>query len=185
MTTEKEIANLDEWQKKAALEVPDGPQRIRGLAGTGKTIVLALKAAYLHTQYPDWNILITFYTRSLRQQYVELIEKFVNDFSGEKPDWDHLNVLHSWGSQAEDGVYYRLAKEVNAPIHTFSSAINQAEFVEVSSYSYLEMATMLNFAGFDIYEYISPSDWAESWNDSESVDKSEFDGVILAVKRVI
>lgn len=122
---EKEIANLDEWQKKAALEVPDGPQRIRGLAGTGKTIVLALKAAYLHTQYPDWNILITFYTRSLRQQYVELIEKFVNDFSGEKPDWDHLNVLHSWGSQAEDGVYYRLAKEVNAPIHTFSSAINK------------------------------------------------------------
>ena len=55
----------------------------------------------------------------------------------------------------------------------------------VSSYSYLEMATMLNFAGFDIYEYISPSNWAESWNDSESVDKSEFDGVILAVKRVV
>ena len=55
----------------------------------------------------------------------------------------------------------------------------------VSSYSYLEMATMLNFAGFDIYEYISPSDWAESWNDSESVDKTEFDGVILAVKRAI
>ena len=55
----------------------------------------------------------------------------------------------------------------------------------VSSYSYLEMATMLNFAGFDIYEYISPSDWASGWNDSESVDKSEFDGVILAVKRVV
>ena len=55
----------------------------------------------------------------------------------------------------------------------------------VSSYSYLEMASMLNFAGFDIFEYISPSDWASGWNDSESVDKSEFDGVILAVKRVV
>ena len=42
---EKEIANLDEWQKKAAFEVPDGPQRIKGLAGSVKTIVLALKAA--------------------------------------------------------------------------------------------------------------------------------------------
>ena len=51
---------MDEWQKKATLEVPDGPQRIRGLAGTGKTIVLALKAAYLHTQHPEWNILVTF-----------------------------------------------------------------------------------------------------------------------------
>lgn len=122
---EKEIANLDEWQKKAALEVPDGPQRIRGLAGTGKTIVLALKAAYLHTQHPEWNILVTFYTRSLKQQYEELIEKFVNDFSGEKPDWEHLKILHSWGSQSEDGVYYGLARNIGAPVHTFSSAINK------------------------------------------------------------
>lgn len=122
---EKEIANLDEWQKKAALEVPDGPQRIRGLAGTGKTIVLALKAAYLHTQHPEWNILVTFYTRSLKQQYKELIEKFVNDFSGEKPDWEHLKLLHSWGSQFEDGVYYSLARQVGAPVHTLSSAISK------------------------------------------------------------
>lgn len=122
---EKEIANLDEWQKKAALEVPDGPQRIRGLAGTGKTIVLALKAAYLHTQHPEWNILITFYTRSLKQQYEELIEKFVDDFSGDKPDWSHLKILHSWGSQSEDGVYYSLAKKFNAPVHTFSSAVSR------------------------------------------------------------
>ena len=49
---EKEIANLDQWQKSAAIECPDGPQRIRGLAGSGKTIVLALKAAYLHTANP-------------------------------------------------------------------------------------------------------------------------------------
>lgn len=122
---EKEIANLDEWQKKAALEVPDGPQRIRGLAGTGKTIVLALKAAYLHTQHPEWNILVTFYTRSLKQQYKELIGKFVYDFSGEEPDWEHLRVLHSWGSQSEDGVYHSLARQVGASIHTFSSAISK------------------------------------------------------------
>ena len=122
---EKEIANLDEWQKKAALEVPDGPQRIRGLAGTGKTIVLALKAAYLHTQYPEWNILITFYTRSLKQQYEELIEKFVDDFSGEKPDWEHLNILHAWGSRSEDGVYYNWAQEYQSPAHTFTTAVSK------------------------------------------------------------
>jgi superfamily I DNA and RNA helicase len=53
---EKGIANLDQWQKQAAIESPDGPQRIRGLAGSGKTVVLALKAAYLHSQHPDWLI---------------------------------------------------------------------------------------------------------------------------------
>ena len=122
---EKEIANLDEWQKKAALEVPNGPQRIRGLAGTGKTIVLALKAAYLHTQYPDWNILITYYTRSLKQQYEDLITKFVNDFSGEKPDWSKLRILHAWGNKSDDGVYYSLAQLYNAPVHTLTTAISK------------------------------------------------------------
>jgi superfamily I DNA and RNA helicase len=42
---ERHIANLDAWQKRAAIEMPTAPQRIRGLAGSGKTIVLALKAA--------------------------------------------------------------------------------------------------------------------------------------------
>ena len=65
---EKEIANLDQWQKKAAFEMPDGPQRIKGLAGSGKTIVLALKAAYLHTQFPELKIGVTYYTRALYQQ---------------------------------------------------------------------------------------------------------------------
>jgi superfamily I DNA and RNA helicase len=57
---EREIANLDRWQKRAAIESPEGPQRIRGLAGSGKTIVLALKAAYLHAQHPDWTIAVVF-----------------------------------------------------------------------------------------------------------------------------
>ncbi len=65
---EREIAKLDRWQKAAAIESPDGPQRIRGLAGSGKTVVLALKAAYWHTQHPDWRIAVTFHTRSLYQQ---------------------------------------------------------------------------------------------------------------------
>ena len=122
---EKEIANLDEWQKKAALEVPNGPQRIRGLAGTGKTIVLALKAAYLHTQHPEWKILITYYTRSLKQQYEDLITKFVDDFSADRPDWDKIHLQHSWGSKSEEGVYYNLAQKYNAPAHSLTSATNK------------------------------------------------------------
>ena len=54
---EDSIANLDNSQSRAVIETVDGVQRIRGLAGSGKTIVLALKAAYLHARHPDWNIL--------------------------------------------------------------------------------------------------------------------------------
>src|SRR5262249_59142237 len=54
---------LDRWQKRGAIESPDGPQRIRGLAGSGKTVILALKAAYFHALHPDWRIALTFQTR--------------------------------------------------------------------------------------------------------------------------
>lgn len=57
---EDSIATLDHRQNRAVIETIDGPQRIRGLAGSGKTIVLALKAAYLHTQYPEWRIAVIF-----------------------------------------------------------------------------------------------------------------------------
>ena len=122
---EKEIANLDEWQKKAAFEVPDGPQRIKGLAGSGKTIVLALKAAYLHTQYPELKIGVTYYTRALYQQYVNLITDFVQDMSGEKVDWDNLDIIHAWGSNSEHGVYSDMAQKVNFKDYNLTSAISK------------------------------------------------------------
>ena len=102
---EGEIANLDSWQKSAAIEIPDGPQRIRGLAGSGKTIVLALKAAYLHGQHPDWRIIVTFHTRALRQQFRRLIRRFYFEDYREDPDWDVLRIMHSFGSIGEPGVY--------------------------------------------------------------------------------
>lgn len=50
---EDSIANLDRQQSTAVIETVEGVQRIRGLAGSGKTIVLALKVAYLHVNNPD------------------------------------------------------------------------------------------------------------------------------------
>ena len=47
---ELSIHNFDRDQKRAALNIIDGPQRIRGLAGTGKTIILTWKAALIHLQ---------------------------------------------------------------------------------------------------------------------------------------
>ena len=114
---EKEIANLDRWQKKSALEVPDGPQRIRGLAGSGKTIVLALKAAYLHSQNPDWKIAVTFYTRSLAQQYEDLIRKFTFE-----PNWDKLIIVHAWGTVQEPGIYSIASSSCGIEPMNFTSA---------------------------------------------------------------
>lgn len=102
---ETEIANLDSWQKAAAIETPDGPQRIRGLAGSGKTIVLALKAAYLHGAHPSWKIGITFHTRALKQQLESLTRKFYFEDYRDIPDDANLVIMHSFGSQSQAGVY--------------------------------------------------------------------------------
>lgn len=119
---EDSIANLDSAQSEAVIETVDGVQRIRGLAGSGKSIVLALKVAYLHAKNPTWKIAVTFNTRSLKGQF----ERFINNFSfshqGQEPDWLMIDLVHAWGSPKYDGIYYNLCKENNFPYKDFDDA---------------------------------------------------------------
>lgn len=103
---DRDIALLDEDQRKAALQIAPGPQQIHGLAGTGKTILLAMKAANIHLRYPEKRILFTFYTQSLYNQIRTLITKFYRNNSDMDPDWDHLHIRHAWGGSRKRGVYY-------------------------------------------------------------------------------
>ncbi|MEP6343798.1 MAG: ATP-binding domain-containing protein [Maricaulaceae bacterium] len=119
---EQEIATLDSSQKHAAIEFPNGPQRIRGLAGSGKTIVLAMKASILHLKNPDWKIAISFYTRSLYQHLKGLVRRFSIDFAQDEPDWERLKVMHAWGSSGSMGLYSEMAASVSAPIRNFGYA---------------------------------------------------------------
>ncbi len=116
---EKEIANLDQWQKRAAIETPDGPQRVRGLAGSGKTVVLALKAAYLHTANPEWDIVVTFNTRALYQQFKDLVRRFCFDHTEDEPNWSKLRILHAWGSRRQAGVYAEISAANDLPVQDF------------------------------------------------------------------
>ncbi|MBS1815255.1 MAG: DEAD/DEAH box helicase [Acidobacteria bacterium] len=119
---EREIANLDKWQKTAAIECPDGPQRIRGLAGSGKTIVLALKAAFLHSANPEWDIAVTFHSRALYQQFKDLIRRFCYEYKNDEPDWTKLKILHAWGSARQAGVYSEIAAQNDIDVRDVSYA---------------------------------------------------------------
>ena len=122
---EDSISTLDNLQGKAVIETVEGVQRIRGLAGSGKTIVLALKAAYLHAQHRDWRIAITFNTRSLKGQFKRLIYTFSIEQTGEEPDWEQLKILNAWGAPGDgdrDGIYHQFCRSVDAPYFDFSSA---------------------------------------------------------------
>lgn len=119
---EKKVANLDLWQKRGSIEYVNGPQRIRGLAGSGKTVVLALKAAYLHVKRPDWDIVVTFNTRSLYQQFESLITRFVFAQISEEPDWEKLHIMHAWGGSDRTGVYKEYADATNHAYKDFGTA---------------------------------------------------------------
>lgn len=119
---EDSIANLDRQQSVAVIETVDGVQRIRGLAGSGKTIVLALKVAYLHVKNPDWKIAVTFNTRSLKDQFRKLINMFVIEHSNEEPEWSRIDIIHAWGNSYDEGIYYNLCKEHNITYLDFNDA---------------------------------------------------------------
>ena len=110
---EDSIANLDKQQSAAVIETVEGVQRIRGLAGSGKTIVLALKVAYLHAKHPDWNIAVTYNTRSLQGQFKQLINAFTFEHKNEEPDWEKVKIIHAWGSPKANGIYYEVCKRHN------------------------------------------------------------------------
>lgn len=121
---ESDLATLDINQTRAVLENVDSVQRIRGLAGSGKTIVLARKIAHLHAQNSDWKIAITFNTRSLKEQFKRLISLFYKDArqTSEEPNWKNVNIMQAWGSPSSDGVYYRACVSNNVKYYDFSSA---------------------------------------------------------------
>ncbi|WKT80324.1 hypothetical protein QYC27_08440 [Thermosynechococcus sp. PP45] len=122
---EDSIATLDHQQHRAVIETIDSVQRIRGLAGSGKTIILALKAAYLHSQHPDWYIAVTFQTRALKGQFKRLINQFCISQTNEEPDWTKVRIVNAWGAKGDeerDGLYYEFCRVTGSEFLDFSTA---------------------------------------------------------------
>jgi superfamily I DNA and RNA helicase len=122
---EDTMATLDATQSRAVIESIEGIQRIRGLAGSGKTIVLARKAAYLHAQNPEWRIAVTFNTRSLKGFFTRLIREVHLLETGEPPDWNQLQVMNAWGAPGGEerrGVYHEFCASQGLPYYDYMNA---------------------------------------------------------------
>jgi len=119
---EAEIANFDHRQKLGALGEMHGLERVRGLAGSGKTVVLAMKAALTHLRNPDAIILYTFHTKSLYQHIQRLITRFYRQFDDKDPDWSRLLIMHAWGGKNLAGVYYNASTQAGVKPLSFSEA---------------------------------------------------------------
>lgn len=147
---EERIANFDREQRRAALTIVDGPQRIRGIAGSGKTIVLAMKAAHLHLQNPEKLILFTFWTKSLYDLIKQQITRFYRQFSDADPDWEKLHILHAWGGRNQPGVYS------NACIENGLRSISFREIpsYELSKFGYVCSKSFSTFLPSQKYDFV-------------------------------
>ena len=108
------IYQLDLQQECIAKQIPPGAQRIRGIAGAGKTVLLSQKAAHIHLKHPKWKIAFVFFSRSLYHTIIQEIDKWLRHFSqnqqGYEPKNSNLLVLHAWGAKKQPGLYSLLCK---------------------------------------------------------------------------
>ena len=119
---EREIMLFDMKQKTAYLTPIQGVSRIRGLAGSGKTVILCMKAALLHLREPNARILYTFYTKSLYQHVRRLITRFYRQYNDQDPDWDKIQIRHGWGTNSIEGVYGQACEYHNIAKISFGEA---------------------------------------------------------------
>lgn len=84
-----DIKTMDLHQENLAKQLGDKNRLIRGVAGSGKTIVLASRAKMMAKEHPEWNILVLCYNISLANAIKQMIYHMLNepedlfDFIGE------------------------------------------------------------------------------------------------------
>ncbi|MGD6957249.1 3'-5' exonuclease [Rossellomorea aquimaris] len=104
-----DIKAMDLHQENLAKQIGDKNRLIRGVAGSGKTLILASRAKLLAKEQPDWKILILCYNISLARNIEQIVFHMMNepdnlfdfDFSGseiKKEKKHHISVrnFHSW-----------------------------------------------------------------------------------------
>ena len=120
---------FDQEQRKVAMVCIDSPQRIRGLAGSGKTILLTMKAALYHLSNPNADILYTYYTKDLYELIRRLIERFYRESAdNHEPNWKKIHIYHAWGGMELGGVYSTTCADLGEPTIDFQTAYRKDSF---------------------------------------------------------
>ncbi|WP_343339159.1 hypothetical protein TPELB_15130 [Terrisporobacter petrolearius] len=132
------LYDLDIDQENIAKYIAPGPQRIRGIAGSGKTILLCQKAAIMHLRYPEWKIAMVFFTQSLYENVIDTIDTFLRAFSNGGVFFNensNLKVLHAWGRKGRTGFYKEVAERNGCRFRNAGHvrAENNGEFLDFNN----------------------------------------------------
>jgi superfamily I DNA and RNA helicase len=111
------IKKLDRKQEEIGFQIPDGPQQIRGIAGSGKTVLTAMKTArilaehgpHANGDHEPWRVALTFSSKSLYDHLTALVESFYERFTGDPFDAvsDSIEIFHAWGGETTGPGLYK------------------------------------------------------------------------------
>ena len=147
-----QVSILDEEQFETIYKTQFGHTRIRGLAGSGKTILLAKKMAYLHYRNPSLKMAYVFYTISLKQFIEKLFLSFYKEFDRyHEPDMTKISILHSWGNRNADGFYSTICREFEIERKKLSDVVNQKNKLDAVCNDLLEQVGTRDIG---LYDYI-------------------------------
>lgn len=152
---ESKILMFDRDQQEGYIPALNGPQRIRGLAGSGKTVILAMKVAQtlLRDETNKATILYTFSTKSLYQHVLRLIQRFYREFHDDSTNLDRVSVMHSWGGRSNAGVYYEACKAFGHDFLTYPQAQVESKGL-IDPFEYACKELMDNVDIKPLYDYV-------------------------------
>lgn len=152
---------FDLQQETIAKQIPPGPQRIRGIAGSGKTVLLCQKAAQMHLKHPDWDIALVFFTRSLYDVMTGTLDRWLKRFTrgeqGYDPANSKLKVLHAWGAKGQPGFYSELTLAHGVPtipLHALPKGLSPTQSYAFLLKKFLEKLEELQKPIIPLYDAI-------------------------------
>ena len=146
------VASFDEEQFNTIVGYDNENLRIRGLAGSGKTIILLKKMAYLHYKDRSKNLAIVFYTMSLKQYVLRLFKKFYSDYDKfNQPDMSKIQVLHGWGGKARAGFYSVVCERNDITPKTYGHYKKDKHPLESAC---SDLLAKLGYRNIDLFDYV-------------------------------
>lgn len=95
----RDIKTMDLHQENLAKQLGDKNRLIRGVAGSGKTLILVSRAKLLAKEHPDWKVLILCYNislaQSIRQMLTFMFEEQMDIFDLEEDGEEQPNQRHN------------------------------------------------------------------------------------------
>ncbi|MFC1817029.1 DNA/RNA helicase, partial [Thermodesulfobacteriota bacterium] len=166
-----QIQDFDIEQEEIGKTIPPGPQRIRGVGGSGKTVLLCQKAAHMHLKYPEWRIALVFFTRSMYDIITETVNKWLMRFSNNKVQYNpnsNLKILHAWGAKDQEGLYRYICKKHNQTFRTVND-IKTLKLNSSDSLIYACKELVENIKGIPLFDAILIDEGQDLVTDKEGL----------------